>query len=201
MSGARPSSTRVLTIGHGSRSAQAFVAIIAHAGTSTVVDVRSYPGSRRFPWFGREPLGRALGDAGVDYVWLGRELGGRRRATEHAGRRHPALGSGMAAFADHMASSGFRAGIARVLELAATGVPALMCAERDPATCHRWLISDHLALIEAVTVRHLATPRRPGEAHAPSPAARASDGSLRYDRGVSQTLALGRHPGRSGGGG
>lgn len=201
MSAAMSSGRNVLTVGHGSRSAQRLVAIVANGGIATVVDVRSHPASRRYPWFGRAPLARALDDAGIGYLWLGRELGGRRRPTPGASRRHPALGSGMAAFADHMASAAFRSAIAQVLELAASGLPALMCAETDPRTCHRWLIADYLALVEGVTPCHLATPRRPREHHPPSPEARVSDATLRYDRGVSETLELGQRPGRPGGGG
>ena len=68
----------ISTVGHGTMPQDAFVTLLRHAGLTEVVDIRSFPGSRRNPQFGTEQMARWLPDAGVDYSWQ-RELGGRRK--------------------------------------------------------------------------------------------------------------------------
>lgn len=180
--------TVVLTVGHGNRTADDFLALLRAAGAGHVVDVRSLPRSRRFPWFSRERLEPTLSAAGMGYSWLGRALGGRRRCRPQDRARHPALEPGFAAFAVHMATPGFTAACGEVLALARGRATALLCAERDPARCHRALIADHLLLVEGVAVVHWLDPgrARPHSAHA---AVRVTDtGVLRYDRGRSGAL-------------
>ena len=180
----------VATLGHGNRSIAELVELVQAAGIGRVVDVRSYPRSRRFPWFARDALAASLAEAGVAYEWRGRELGGRRAARAAETGRHPALDPGPAAFAAHMATRRFRAAAATLAGEAASRphATALLCAERDPARCHRWLVADHLELIDAVAVHHWTAPGTRAR-HAPSAAARVTEaGELRYDRGCSADL-------------
>ena len=67
----------VLTIGHSNHSLERFLALLQGAGVEMVADVRTTPASRRFPHFNKEALATALHAAGLSYLWLGRELGGR----------------------------------------------------------------------------------------------------------------------------
>ena len=143
----------VFTIGHGARDIEAFVALLRAADVRVLVDVRTAPGSRKHPQFGRDALQASLAEAGIDYLWEGRDLGGWRRARPDS--RHVALrSSGFRGYADHMETEGFRAARGRVLELAAHRPTAVMCAETLWWRCHRRLLADALVATGA-EVRHL----------------------------------------------
>jgi len=175
------------TVGHGDRSLAELVAVLVEAGVERVVDVRSYPSSRRHPQFGRVALGVALGEAGIGYLWAGEALGGFRK--ERGPSRHVALESaGFRAYADHMATPEFREAVDRLLA-EAQGTPlAVMCAERLPWECHRWFLADAL-LVAGARVVHLI---EVGESqdHRLNESARLEEGILVYDRGTTGDLAL-----------
>lgn len=128
----------VFTIGHSNHSSERFLALLQRAGVTAITDVRSIPQSRRCPQFGRSRIERWLADAGIAYVFLGAELGGRPQ--------DPALlRNGRPDYERMAATSAFRAGLDRVLKGTARHRVALMCAERDPIDCHRFLlVSRHL---------------------------------------------------------
>ncbi len=144
---------RILTLGHGTLAADDFVALVRGAQITRVVDVRSFPGSRRNPQFGREAMTGWLPEAGIDYGWEKR-LGGRRRGvgerSRHLGLRHPAFRS----YADWMETEEFRDGLTTLLD-APPGLTAVMCSESLWWRCHRRLLSDHLVLVAGVPVWHL----------------------------------------------
>ena len=179
--------TWIYTAGHGNRPLDEFIGLLAEAGVGTLVDVRAFPGSRRHPHFARTALEQALPAAGIRYVWEGQALGGRRRPaadSPHIALRHPSF----RAYADHMTSPVFREGMERLLETGRSAPTAIMCAERLPWQCHRYLISDWLvAHGEAVT--HLVNPGR-RQPHRLHPAARMRDGVLIYDRVAQVRLPL-----------
>jgi uncharacterized protein (DUF488 family) len=109
-----------------------------------IADVRAFPSSRRNPQFNSGELRTWLPAAGIAYVHLP-ELGGRRRAVEHSpngGWREP----GFRGYADHMASTEFAAGLARLIDLAVDRRTAAMCAEALWWRCHRRLIADALTV-------------------------------------------------------
>jgi len=110
--------------------------------------VRSRPHSRWSPQFNKHALGTALGENNVAYVFLGKELGGRPE--------DPALlKNGKPNYEAMSRSDLFRAGIERIIEGAKTHRIALLCAERDPLDCHRFLlIGRHLAS-RAVPMAHI----------------------------------------------
>jgi uncharacterized protein (DUF488 family) len=130
----------VFTIGHSNHEFATFRALLTRHAVDAVADVRSVPYSRRYPQFAKRPLAEALDGAGVGYLWLGDALGGRQDA--FAGIDDPA------ARYDRVAeSTGFQAGLDRVLTEAGARRVALMCAEREPMQCHRaLLVSRHLAV-------------------------------------------------------
>ena len=175
----------VSTIGHGTLPAEAFSALLAEAGVGRVVDVRSYPGSRHNPQFGREEMERWLPAAGIDYRWL-RALGGRRRplpASRHIALRHDAF----RAYADHMATPEFLDGVDELLTASAELPTAVMCSESVWWRCHRRLLADHLVLVRRVDVVHLMHDGRRTD-HAPTAGVRAADGQVVYDVGVTPPL-------------
>src|SRR2546429_7280670 len=73
------SSARLFSVGHSVLAPDAFLALLRGAGVTAVADVRSAPYSRRLPQFNRDDLRAALRAAGVGYVFLGEQLGGRPR--------------------------------------------------------------------------------------------------------------------------
>ncbi len=173
---------RIWTVGHGNRAADALVGLLRGAGIRTLVDVRARPASRRHPWFAREALAARLAAEGIDYFWEGRDLGGLRSLSGWS--PHEALAEpGLRAYAQHMGSEAFRQAALRVLALAERAPTALLCAETDPARCHRSLLADHLVAVLGVEVVHLVGPgdARPHRLH---PGVRLERGRLVYDGGT-----------------
>lgn len=124
----------LFTVGHSAADFSAFLNLLCRPGVSLLVDVRSRPQSARFPHFDRIELEQALPAAGIRYLFLGDELGGR--PDDPKGYR----GDGLVDYRARRKSSGFRTGIERIqIELEHNCV-ALMCAEEDPLTCHRFLM-------------------------------------------------------------
>ncbi len=126
-------STSILTIGHSNHSLEAFLALLRGAGVTAIADVRSSPSSRHCPHFDREPLRAPLHGAGIEYVFLGHSLGGRPA--------DPSLFVDGVADYERMAKTReFGRGIERVMDGARRFRVALMCIERDPLDCHRFLM-------------------------------------------------------------
>ena len=141
------------TLGHSHRSLQELLALLRAAGIQTVVDVRSYPGSRRHPHFSEENLRMTLDGGGLVYHWAGRQLGGQRAGQTVSA--HTALSSeALRAYADHMQTEIFRKGIQHLIQLAGKAPLAILCAEQLPQDCHRALIADYLHCL-GVSVRHI----------------------------------------------
>lgn len=170
----------LLTVGHGTLAAEAFAALVGGAGIERVVDVRSYPGSRRHPHFGREAMADWLPAAGVAYEW-DRDLGGRRRpspASPHTALRH----EGFRGYADHMDGPVFAAALDRLLAGLDDGpCTAVMCSESVWWRCHRRLLADATVLLRAVPVVHLGHDGRLGD-HRPTDGVRVDGPRLVYDR-------------------
>jgi len=138
----------VLTIGHSSHPIDHFLALLRGAGVTAVADVRSAPYSRHVPQFSHEALKASLRAAGVAYVYLGKELGGRPQdRTQYR--------DGVVDYESIAASETFQTGLRRVLDGAATHRVALMCAEQDPLDCHRCLLIGRALAARGVPVRHV----------------------------------------------
>jgi len=138
----------VFTIGHSNHSSEHFLALLQGAGITAIADVRSIPRSRRWPHFSRARIERWLADAGIAYVFLGAELGGRPD--------DPALlREGRPDYDLMAATPSFGAGLQRVLDGAARYRIALMCAEREPLDCHRFLLVSRHLRERGVCLRHI----------------------------------------------
>jgi uncharacterized protein (DUF488 family) len=178
---------RLYTIGHGNRTLEELLALLWAVEAGCLIDVRAHPGSRRHPHFGRTALEGVLPRQGIEYVWEGEALGGRRRLK--AATRHTALrNESFRAYAHHMESLAFRGGIERVLALAQERRAALMCAERLPWHCHRYLIADYL-VAHGHAVLHVIGSEAP-RLHAVNRAARLVDDELVYDALAHDALDL-----------
>jgi uncharacterized protein (DUF488 family) len=129
------------TIGHSTHTLPAFIDLLQAHGIETVADVRRFPGSRRHPHFGAEPLGAALEAHGIAYHWFS-GLGGRRKpdllAAEGSAWRHPSF----RAYAQHLQSEEFAQDFASLQHACKAGRTAVMCSELLWWRCHRRLIAD-----------------------------------------------------------
>jgi uncharacterized protein (DUF488 family) len=167
----------VFTIGHSTHAADRFEALLRAHKIELLADVRRYPGSRRHPQFGADSLSAALQSAGIAYTHFGDQLGGRRRSR----RDSPNTGWRVAAFrayADHMETPEFAAGLRLLESLARERRVAIMCAEGDWRRCHRRLIADAL-LIRGWRVVHIRPDGR-REEHELTPFAVATGGRVTY---------------------
>ena len=166
----------VWTVGHSTRSAEEFREILKAHGIQVLVDVRMFPGSRRYPQFNRATLSESLTELGIEYKHEPR-LGGRRapRADSHnTAWKNPQF----RAYADHMESDEFRSAVKDLLQLASQRRVAVMCAEAVWWRCHRSLISDYLKAA-GHTVIHIMDESKTEE-HPFTSAARIVDGELSY---------------------
>lgn len=166
----------LLTVGHGTLTERAFLALLGQAGVDAVVDIRIGPGSRRSPHLGRVELERWLPGAGVSYRWAQR-LGGFRKLPKDS--IDVALRNDSSrAYASHMRTEQFETALAELVSEAPT--TAIMCSESVWWRCHRRLVADRLVLIEGLTVRHLMPDGRLMP-HRPTSGVRVCDGQLVYD--------------------
>ena len=139
----------VFTIGHSNHEMADFLAMLARHHTHTLVDVRSWPGSRYLPQFNRAPLEAALEAAAINYIWFGKDLGGVAN--------DPALltGDGKPNYTKMAACRAFQDALAKLICLAQANTVAVMCAEGDPAGCHRTNLVGHQLLKRGVAVTHI----------------------------------------------
>jgi uncharacterized protein (DUF488 family) len=180
-----PDDPTVYTVGHGTLSETELVNLLREAEVAHVVDVRSYPASRRNPQHGQERLAQGLAAGGIRYSW-DRRLGGRRRP-DPASRNIALRDDAFRAYADHMSTPEFAAGLDALVEVAAAEPVAVMCAESVWWRCHRRLLADALVLLRSVTVAHLFHDGRLA-AHPPTPEARVATHELVYDLGSTAPL-------------
>jgi uncharacterized protein (DUF488 family) len=164
------------TIGHSTRTWEELLALLAHWGVTAVVDVRRFPGSRRYPHYMSEALERSLPAHGVAYRWLP-QLGGRRKVQPDSPNTSWRNAS-FQGYADHMASAEFAEGLAELVAIAAAQPTAMMCAEAVWWRCHRSMIAD-LLCVRGWTVRHVVDARQ-ARPHPMTAPARVIDGRLSY---------------------
>jgi uncharacterized protein (DUF488 family) len=171
-----PNAPSIWTVGHSTRSSEDFNEILLSHHIGALVDVRSFPGSRRYPQFNKPELSRALESAGINYSHSP-QLGGRRRPSPES-KNTAWRNASFRAYADHMDSEEFQQGIAELIELAGTTRTAVMCAESLWWRCHRSLIADFLKA-RGFEVIHILDAKKT-EAHPYTTAARIIDGRLSY---------------------
>ena len=167
---------RLLTIGHSTLAADAFVIMLTAHRIQLLADVRRFPASRRHPQFNREALAEILASQGIAYLHFP-ELGGRREPkpdSPNNGWRE----AGFRGYADYMETADFKQGVTRLLATAQVRATAIMCAEKSWGNCHRGLIADHLKA-SGIEVFHILD-AADTEPHPWTAAARLIDGRLSY---------------------
>ena len=167
----------IWTIGHSTRSVDEFNEILLSNEVGTLVDVRSFPGSRRYPHFNKAKLSKTLQHIGGQYLHSPR-LGGRRQPTLNS-KNTAWKNASFRAYADHMETEEFEKGIEELCELSSMKRTAIMCAEALWWRCHRSLISDYLKA-RGIEVIHILDDKHTEE-HPYTSAARIIDGRLSYE--------------------
>lgn len=138
----------LFTVGHSTHSIENFIALLASHGIEAIADVRSSPFSRFNPQFNRRELQKTLQDAGIRYVFLGKELGARSD--------DPHCYVADKVQYDRLAKTPeFQSGVDRVLEGANSYRVALMCAEKEPLDCHRTILVARELDKRGFAIRHI----------------------------------------------
>lgn len=164
------------TIGHSTHSLQEFIALLNAYHIEMLVDVRSLPGSNKFPHFNKESLEISLSKEGISYQHL-LALGGRRKVSKNS--KNTAWNNlSFRGYADYMATEGFKNGIEELKKLAENKKVAIMCSEVLWWRCHRSMIADELKS-EGWTVIHILSLSK-SEEHPYTAPAKIVNGKLSY---------------------
>jgi uncharacterized protein (DUF488 family) len=166
------------TIGHSIHPIETFLGLLSQHQIATLVDVRSFPGSRKWPQFNREELKASVEQAGLSYEWY-KDLGGRRHSplsdSPHTAWQHPAFRS----CADYADTTEFSVGIEKLSELAGKRRSAIMCSEGLWWRCHRRIVADYLT-VRGWEIRHIM-PNGKLAAHSLPAFARVNGTRIIYD--------------------
>jgi len=137
------------TIGHSNHAIEAWLALLAQHGVEVTVDARSSPYSKYVPQFDKELMQRSLEEAGIRYLFLGAELGGRPANPAYYDDKGRVLYSRLCDDAH------FKAAIARLESGMERFRVALVCGEEDPAHCHRRLLIGRVLCEHGHTMLHI----------------------------------------------
>jgi uncharacterized protein (DUF488 family) len=146
---AEPQPPRVFTIGHSNQTFEQFAALLQAQQIALLVDVRSQPYSRYTPQFNGPALKAALPACGVQYRFLGRELGGMPEDREFYDA------DGRVSYARLAESPAFKKGLAQLEQIIGAQRTAVMCGEENPAECHRKLLIGRVLAEHGVEVVHI----------------------------------------------
>ena len=166
----------IWTIGHSTRPIEGFLGLLTETRIKVIADVRSFPGSRKYPQYGKEALAATLAAHAIGYHWLP-ALGGRRRVAPDSPNTAWRNAS-FRGYADYMASPEFEHGLAQLLKVASKERTAIMCAEAVWWRCHRSMIADALC-VRGIEVVHILDAKH-SMVHPMTAPARIVGGELTY---------------------
>ena len=176
LSAALAAPTTIWTIGHSTRPIEEFLGLLSGARIETIADVRSFPGSRKYPQYGKEALTTTLAAHGIGYDWLP-ALGGRRRVSPDSPNTTWRNAS-FRGYADYMSSPDFAQGLDQLIQLGSQARTAIMCAEAVWWRCHRSMIADALS-VRGINVVHILDAKH-NVVHPMTSPARVVGGALTY---------------------
>jgi uncharacterized protein (DUF488 family) len=174
----------IYTIGHSTRTEEEFIAILRSFKIELLADIRSYPGSRKYPHFNKEHLQTVLPANEIIYRHFP-ELGGRRKVSKDS-KNTAWKNDAFRGYADYMETEDFKNGIAGLEKLAAEYKLAYMCSEAVWWRCHRSMVSDYLKW-KGWTVLHIMAENK-SEEHPYTSPARIVNGELTYSKEDQQSL-------------
>lgn len=172
------SEKEIWTIGHSTHPLEEFLDLLENFGIEAVADIRSFPGSRKFPQFNKENLHKSLADAGIEYRHI-LNLGGRRKVNKDS-TNTIWKNESFRAYADYMQTGSFEKGLSELTELALNKRTAYMCSEAVWWRCHRSMVSDILKA-RGWTVWHIMSLNHQTE-HPYTKPAHLIDGELVYGK-------------------
>ncbi|MBO9570931.1 MAG: DUF488 domain-containing protein [Chitinophagaceae bacterium] len=171
-----PKKHTIYTIGHSTHPIQEFITMLKAFNIEVLVDIRTYPGSRRYPQFNREALEASLQQNNIRYIHM-LALGGRRKPVKDSHNtawRHEAFRG----YADYMETNEFKKGIQQLENIALKERTVYMCSEAVWWSCHRSLVSDYLK-IHGWKVLHIMSATKTQE-HPYTSASHIINGELSY---------------------
>jgi len=139
----------IYTVGHSNQPLEALLHLLASARIETVIDVRRWPSSRKWPQYNQKPLAEALRKVGIRYIWMGDKLGGKRREKEFL------AADGRMDREKIIASDDFQAGLQELMRIASSSRTAVLCAEENPYRCHRTFLICRALEDKPVRILHI----------------------------------------------
>lgn len=134
----------IWTIGHSTHTLKEFVDMLHSFNIEILVDIRSYPGSRKFPHFNKESLEISIPENGIEYVHL-KKLGGRRKVNPDS-KNTLWRNEAFQGYADYMETESFKEGMEELVAIATKQRTCYMCSEAVWWRCHRSMVSDYLKM-------------------------------------------------------
>ena len=174
----------IWTIGHSTRPFEEFVEMLHSFDIDRVVDVRSYPGSRKFPQYNKEILIDTLPENNIQYTHI-RELGGRRKVNKDSKNTTWRVAA-FRGYADYMETDEFKEAVIILEDIAVKERVAYMCSEAVWWRCHRSMISDYLK-VHGWKVMHIMAVGKEDE-HPYTGPAHLENGELSYENDGSKPL-------------
>lgn len=162
-----PEKPTIYTIGHSTRTIEEFLDLLKDFNIKILADIRSLPGSRKFPQFNQDQLKISLEENGIEYVYIP-DLGGRRKAHPHS-KNTTWRNKSFQGYADYMETDTFENGIAQLTKSAYEKPTAMMCSEAVWWRCHRSMVADYLKA-KNWEVLHIMAPGKATEHPYTSPA-------------------------------
>lgn len=140
---------KIFTVGHSTHTEEEFLKLLNDANITMLVDVRAFPGSRKFPHFHKDRMKVWLPEARVAYQHI-EELGGRKNKSKTIDNElnNAWQNRSFHNYADYTLGNSFEIGLDQLKKLTNDYTVAYCCSERHPARCHRLLISNWLSLNE-----------------------------------------------------
>lgn len=166
----------VYTVGHSTHGLNDFISMLHLFSIQIIVDIRRFPGSRKYPWFNKDDLARELQGAGIKYVHM-EALGGRRKVQQHS-KNTRWRNASFQGYADYMGTVDFEKAVNELETIAQERPTAYMCSESVWWRCHRSMVSDYLKA-RGWTVLHIMSMGK-AEEHPYTSPARISDGRVFY---------------------
>lgn len=178
MSENKPGTHSIYTIGHSTHDLSDFLEMLGSFDIKILADIRTMPGSRRFPQFDKENLTVSLQENGIHYLHLA-GLGGKRKAKKDS-KNNRWNNASFRGYADYMETGEFQNAVVELEQLALKQPLAYMCSEAVWWKCHRSLVSDHLKA-KGWTVLHIMGTGKVQEHRYTAPARIAGDAVVYSD--------------------
>jgi uncharacterized protein (DUF488 family) len=144
-----PRGRRIMTVGHSNHDEPTLLALLQQHEVQVLADVRSQPYSKYTTHFNSDQIKPALAEAGINYVFLGKELGGRPAESDFYDA------DGHVRYDLLAASPLFLKGIERLEKGIQNYRVAMMCSEENPLECHRHLLVGRVLAERGIELVHI----------------------------------------------